>query len=391
MEKKINENRLVGIEIITPVRIGTPSDQLLQEGIDFFYREKILYYIDFDKLLHAVQEKGDSFSVISHNVATNNVRALEGYIFETLKIPIDSITSKKEPLKDRPNQEIYPFVRNGQGVPYIPGSSIKGAIRSVLFKYLYQDILNEEVTETVREWDAVKKRKVSKEKILTPNKYNSRKYEDKVLGKIQNNIMRFIRVGDTHFESENLETNFIDLFNLYSYQDGNYKGWESEWKDKVSITAQTLKPKSTASFRLGLAKPLVDILKNKYNERKQIPEHINYILTSNSFERLRGLINKHTRSYLESERAFFEEYNQVEEADFILAEIDELIQQTKAENSCLLRIGYGVGFHSITGDWRFLEDHLQTIDTPDRVNKGARYKSRRIVGNSLMGFVKLTF
>ena len=74
---------------------------------------------------------------------------------------------------------------------------------------------------------------------------------------------------------------------------------------------------------------------------------------------------------------------------------------TKTPNACLLRMSGGSGFHAITGDWRF-NDHLQTIEQPDRKNmvynhkirgkEPARYKSRRVAypWKELMGFVQLS-
>jgi hypothetical protein len=61
-------------------------------------------------------------------------------------------------------------------------------------------------------------------------------------------------------------------------------------------------------------------------------------------------------------------------------------------------LAYGSGFHGITGDWRF-DNHTETIEKPDTKNMvydqttrqkvPARYKSRKVAGVELMGFVKL--
>ena len=65
-------------------------------------------------------------------------------------------------------------------------------------------------------------------------------------------------------------------------------------------------------------------------------------------------IRAHTHQYLTREKAYFAKFENKVLDDFkpIQDRLDHLIRQNKEPDSCLLRVGAGVGFHSITGDWQ---------------------------------------
>ena len=208
--------------------------------------------------------------------------------------------------------------------------------------------------------------------------------------------MRFIRVYDAHFEFSDTGTYTIDLFNLYQYG----RGWESNWKKGFNIVAECFYPESTTNFRLSLAKPLADLIANKYNRPERLPRNINKVLTTNPFDHLHKMVNDYTRQHIDKEIEFLQKYDQANDADLMIENLQDLKRHTEGADSCLLRMAYGSGFYGVTGDWRF-KNHLETINKPDEKNLvwsqterqrvPAHYKSRRIIGTDLMGFVKLSF
>jgi hypothetical protein len=102
-------------------------------------------------------------------------------------------------------------------------------------------------------------------------------------------------------------------------------------------------------------------------------------------------------NYLEREKDFFQKYpNSVLEEFNFMDQMDWLINENNKPGSFLLRLGANVGFHSITGDWKFRNDHSQTGRDPR--SQAIRYKTRKFVFWKdeegwlfyLPGFVKLT-
>lgn len=95
---------------------------------------------------------------------------------------------------------------------------------------------------------------------------------------------------------------------------------------------------------------------------------------------------------MQKERAFFLKYD-AERSDEVISNIDSLLSMIPTDGSnCLLKMSAGVGFHSITGDWRF--DDYDTDLWKEGKNVGKKmYKSRKIAEYNhrlqLMGFVRL--
>jgi CRISPR type III-A-associated RAMP protein Csm5 len=366
----INDSREVTVEIVTPVHVGTTSEKLMRRGTDFFYMNKNLYFVELSTLLKAAAKKGVRMDTVSNLLAENKVNDLQKYLFETLKINIDEVSYSVIDNSFNPGNEIRPLIRTGLGHPYIPGSSIKGTLRSVLFNYLY-DTQNTEG--------------------IYPNNL-----ENELLGRFDQSIMRYIRVYDAPFVIKDTDVYKIDLFNLYN----DTNNWDSNWKKGFNIIAECFMPKATSTFRLDFATPLATIIHENYKKGDLLPTNLKTALTKNPFDQVRQLINNYTRTHLEREIDFFRKYDNADDTDLIIEKLENLLTYTEGSKSCLFRMAYGSGFHGITGDWRF-KNHTSTIAQGDNSNmvynrntgqrEPARYKSRRIVGTDLMGFVKLSF
>ncbi|MEM9985869.1 MAG: RAMP superfamily CRISPR-associated protein, partial [Bacteroidota bacterium] len=268
----------------------------------------------------------------------------------------------------------------GNGVLYLPGSSIKGALRSAVFAYLYDALFS-------RQYHA--------------------QLEKSLLGSFERSIFRYIRPYDVPFASSEL----IDVFLLNLYRAGGY--WESDYKDLSPLTLESLpvQGQSTRPMRLDIADGFLDLIMEK--QRDLLPTHISKIIRrgqgDDPLPAFFGLINRHTERHLAKELAFFQTYDQAEDLDLVINETEQLLDRVRSirapANRCLLRLGWGSGYHAMTGDFRF-DDHLSTIDQPDHQHKTynyrtrqkepTRYKSRRLAEKGQgayyapMGFVELS-
>lgn len=366
---QLNTNYDIALEILTPVHIGTDSNKLLMKFVDFFLEDGKVYIINQNALyqeLMTLQARGNQSGLDYYMdlLTKGRFEAIEKYIKE--EIDLDLIAERTFDYSGDLPSEIRPLVRTGTGATYIPGSSIKGAIRSVIFNYLHNRL---------------------------NIKDGGRNVDRLVLGDFSNGIMRFIRPSDV--ELSKTEISNIDLFNLYS----SMTDWKSNWKDRFSISAETFKiGQEKGIFRLGIADGLIKEIKKKAPETLFKYLHL-IIEEENPIQFIFNLINEYTYEHLQKEIDFFEKYPEAEDTKFIIENLKKLQEQTiNNPDSCILRMAYGSGFHGITGDWRF-DNHLETIENPDNKNMvydqktrqkvPARYKSRKVTGVELMGFVKL--
>jgi len=366
------------VRILTPTHVGAGSHKNWQNGIDFFYKNGFMYVVDSRKLHKILDEtpmRGHktALDIYTDYLANRKLGKIEDLIREA-DIDFEEIARFKfEDSTSNPPKEIQTVIRTGRGVPMLPGSSIKGAIRSAVFNYLIR------------------------EKRIDPRDFDDRTTEKQLLGSFSNDIMRFIRVYDA--EIPQTEISLVELFNLYRQG----RDWKSDYKDGGLCTVESFVPDATGNFRIDIAAGLLNLIEQG-KKRDALPPNMQQIWHSaNPIKFLFKIINEHTRRHLRKEIQFFEEYNQAEDSDLIIEKLEEIQTLSQNEDTAILRMSYGSGFHGITGDWRF-NDHTSTIERPDHKNKvysphtrqreSARYKSRRIADNrdlfACMGFVELS-
>lgn len=372
---QLNTTVDISLEVLSPLHIGTASEKLWKQNFDFIYNGDEVTILDPTKLIRALMgtstdDGTPGIQAFEKRLAAGRNWDLVSFLDECDIDPLD-IQLASYPVEVEPAAEIRPLIRTGYGETIIPGSSIKGAIRSVLFHHLYQQ-----------------------------NNVHEKYAEKELFGTIGNNLMKYIRPFDAVC-TETTITN-SELFNLYQ----QYGNWESDYKPGFIVSTESFARGASAQFRLSIADGLYRKLKEVEGQsRKDLtPTYAGQVVDKQDpVGHLFQLINNYTRTHLERELAFFKRYNQAEDIEYLISNLEDYLQMTQSEQHCVLRLAYGSGFHAITGDWRF-SDHTQTIRNPDMKNRvyspssrqrePARYKSRKVTGldrdATLMGFVKLS-
>lgn len=373
--KMINKKYRVTAQILTPLHIGAGAEKDWVEGVDFIVKDGYMHHLNINKMYEA----GVDMNKVTAAFTTGRLSDIPTIIGNKLNVCSDF----QMPMPCSSTNPIKVFLRNQlTGKPIIAGSSLKGAIRSILFKYLR----NKGETS------------------------NNAVFGDSDKG---TDFMRFIRIGD--FEFSNTELVNTKIFNLES----NSGHWQGGWKHKGGKIGETntefhetgfntiyeclpVGSKSDGSISIAnvtfdKAKSIINVADNP-NKSKIINNNITFLC---------DIINKHTKQYLTKELDFFKHFQQAENSDFIYADEDNfsggivLLQGEFTDlkpNECILKMSAGSGFHSITGDWQFDNYYSGTLDQK-RNKSGAKPKSRKIAitydGDDmfldLMGFVKLTF
>lgn len=365
------------VKILTPTHVGAGSQKNWQNGVDLFYKNGFTYVVDGQKLYKILDETPahghlTALDVYTDYLSNRKTNKIEDLIREA-DIDFEEIARFKfDYSPSNPPSEIQALIRTGKGVPILPGSSIKGAVRAAIFNYLMR------------------------EKRINSRDFDYRNTEKDLLGSFSNDIMRFIRIYDAQVPQT--EISLVELFNLYRRGDD----WESDYKDGGLCTIESFKPGAEGDFRIDIADGLLNLIEQK-NKREALPPNMQQLWhRANPIKFLFKIINEHTRRHIKKELGFFNQYNQAEDSDLIIGKLEELEKLTHDADAAVLRMSYGSGFHGITGDWRF-SSHASTIDEPDgnnrvynprtRQKEPARYKSRRIADNGnmfdCMGFVEL--
>lgn len=355
--KNDNINILLEVEAASPVHVGTAAEQHWQNGLDFISQNGKTYVLNFEKLKNKVSVNNLTSYLLNDNKAA--LKAEIGTDIEAISYKVFDTTIN--------DSEIRRFVFNAlTAQPVLPGSSLKGAIRSILFKHFFEKL----------DYYAAK----------GFDRQKANDCEKQLLGGFDDSVMRFFQLSDTTFESSIVANSKV--FNLQTNNEGGWKngGFTNTHFDTRKFNTQyeclppTAKGYSTLSFKKTPSKLL---LKEgaKSDKIKTPPRNTHSFLQSFEFKTLFSIVNQHTLSYLAKEIAFYEKYafdtasNAVLDA---LISLKEQAEQLDDSQECMLRMSAGSGFHSITGDWQY-NDFINTGKHSGGRNHGKqKFKSRKV-------------
>ena len=353
----------IEMTVITPLAVGAGDDNEWALGFDYVQKDGKVYILDMKK----VGESGVNIDLLSQMFLKSDMTGISTLLGDNLKdvsrYVFDSPATTTNPIKSFLRTQLF-------DKPLVAGSSIKGAIRSILFTALRDDERDDKA----------------------------------VFGEMKDGtvFMRFIRVGDIEMPDTCLVN--TKVFNLR--KEGNK--WAGGWKhDKHETTGHF---KQTGFNTLYECVPSgkqgygsIVMAAHAFEMLKQMAQNNSKITISHVQQKtnvmqggisgLFKLINNATKRYLQKEKAFFEKYKAVR-SDEVIDNIDYLLSLIPNDSSyCIMKMSAGAGFHSITGDWKY-DDYDKTgerTDTNGAVKK--KYKSRKIAEFNgklqLMGFVKL--
>lgn len=363
----------ITLKTITPIHIG--SGEFLQNNADFVAYKKgtdaFISVVDSRKVLKLVGEEHVQDWLIS---IENRKESVADFVRRFCK----SVTPSDYALRTidnfaivNPNDTLKECMVNGMGLYYIPGSSIKGAIRTSVLTSL---VKGEQLGFKIKDRD---------------NKISARQIEKDFLGIDSNHdIFRFLRVGDAYFtENCGIAMRMVNL---------NIRKKENLFDSSKKQLVEAIASECSTTFQLKLDD-------NYYYWIKKIkPESVAKLPAAmESLFSLFATINQCSRELVESEINFWSSLDNYYGAEDYIESMQlvlEEINKCKVENECVLRIGHGSGWRFITGAW---SEKLKKTDFEEIKNvarpKNYNYqeyifpKSRRLdEEGDVLGFVKLT-
>jgi len=348
------------LKVITPVHIGNGTTYGPQE----FYTGKaksgdkvidIFRRVDVSKLYSELDDKAKE-EFIDH--------------LSTQYFRLDSMKKFKKPAKkavrytgylktgESEIKEVHEHIKTSDEI-YIPGSSIKGSIRTAL---LYKNLRDSELD---RISEAVSRgRRGDQNKII--NSFFSSDPRDTA----KKSIMRFLEVTDT---------NTLKAPALYKVRVLTVSGRSYSYK-KFPLYLEFMSPREL-EFEMNFTyNDVYDRIGLRNKSKLADPETIKESLYTFS------------RDYIEHELDFASRYG----VDF-LENIYRKLEKRNSPESPLMRIGQGSGFLATTIGLRFKEEDYSTYESIRKITRGRSYsyefpKTRKLVdGRIPPGWVKVIF
>ncbi len=325
--RRIAEQVQAVLKVLTPVHIGCGIRW--QKNLDFVVDREGTYVIPEHLLMRYLQEHSESLA------AFEDEQARTEWLWE-----IEGGIEYKLPCRSR---EILVFMRDGNGQPYVPGSSLKGALRTVIFRHFWEQL------DRGRKQQLLTQTGKKKEWAAQP-------LVREVLGRDPNHdLLRALAVFDMPVHQEDLDLYRLFMLNLTDPEGRGY-GWRNvpqrrslpDIRKATPIYAEMIRPGTQGIFSLRLDRFLLE------DERAERELHFND--KQFSLEQLVRWANRHARYLLEREQAFLEQCDDGR-LQRLLDSIDWLLQQIPDEDTpdegkrFLLRVGWSSGWRTMTGDY----------------------------------------
>lgn len=322
----------IKLTLLSPVHIGNGNNY--NKEIDFkknpyIYddtcKQNFIEIISSSKLFKLILQKSDSDAQIDFQYPKIT------YLINQFAININDIIKYKLRTSTKNiKNEIVQQIKSVNLNPIIPGSSIKGALRSVILWNYVKNIMSTQARNNLYD-DLLDDRK--------NNNYVVKDLLKVVFGNDSNfNTMRFLLVGDSvEFSNDSLcvyETNIATI-----KEKDNLKFCEKT----LGIFAEYIDKNALSYFRLKI----VD--NNIPNSIKQRLESIN------SLEKIFKICNEYALDFVRSELEHFKLMNLKNDNKIIdfYNSLELKIQDNIKNNNikCLLHLGWGSGWKGITGNW----------------------------------------
>lgn len=230
--------------------------------------------------------------------------------------------------------EILEFIKTG-GKPYIPGSSIKGAIRTAIMWYILK-----EDKELHLEFIKYIRRILQNKESRPDKKYVADEIEKKIFGKDPNHdAMRLMQISDT----PPLDFNSLKVGNVHILSTRRVGYGEK----KFNLIVEIIRENSIAPIEIKI---------DEFLERDDIVKELKF--STNLIECIKNfgeICNEYARDLIKYEINFFRMID-----DGKLKRVIDFYQNLYDEtnkNAILLRVAWGTGWHGMTVG-RLLDDDI---------------------------------
>ena len=329
------------LETITPIHIGSGETF---NRIDGYYDKNKWHRIDLDKVL---AHPNVDINALTSEMSQRNFRwsdYLSRHNMDAADLSTYSLLCAQSPE----TTDIREAIKSVGNRPYIPGSSIKGAIRTALLSDLINNAENEKLYNDSSQHLNREIDKGAPPRRRTENP--ARKIEELAFGKDPNHdLLRTLQVSDTEpLESDALaiETAWTVTLNQNNQLEQKIDGGR-EYKNFIEV----IQGVKTLTFTLKID----DLL---FRDREK--ERLNFSkLQEKTLREMADVCRHETHLLMQDEKEFFDYYNISEIANLY----DKFIALNKSltDGTFMLQIGWGTGYPANTVTSSFTEGDDATV------------------------------
>lgn len=364
MSEKIATTLYWKLTPVSPIHVGGTQEKHRVLNVDAIKEGDKLYFLNVDQLAAVAGEDIDKLTQYIETGCISKFFKKSAQQHPALFSDVVLDARNMPNTNSDANTEIKTFIRT-QGQPYLPGSSLKGAIRTVLGYYL---------------------KKISNEKLD----------ENKLFGAIQNNLMRFIQVSDAPITQTALVNSKI--LSVRKVGDELVAGWKNKrigsdntfqagafnnlvevWPVGVSVVVRV----NILDGLLTLLEQWIDAendMIKRSNRENRKPEDSNLIKKVSNAANLQKLVthdawkrvfNEYFKIYKNKELSYLDKIiGQLQRAEPLLK-----FYQHLPDDKAYLRVAFGSGAWSMTG--MPVKDFYQHAKN-NFEQKGKAFKTRRV-------------
>lgn len=359
---EIFEKRRITLKVISPIHIGSVDQKLtpfeyIQQG-QYVYQisdEKLSLFLQkknlIDAYVNAVERDGHRFRLLDF------LRSKRITLTETELIDISN--GRKTRILGSGLQDYRPFIRDGMSKLYIPGTSIKGVIRTAI---LYNALLNFKTNNR----DRFQKNIVESIEYTKPYRFKKKSPFERIQEEWLENFrlsnksnspntdwLRMIHITDA-YPVNFVETNLIPI-NIFKKEVLGWKYKINNSGQKTTIWAECVPQNAMFEFEITWDKRLLQDFKTE-NANILLPQSMDAVFSN---------ITKWANDIINFEKDFTKGQN---------------LESWYVNNVANFRIGFGSGMLSTTISMLLPEETRKKIRNLAGKNKGNEIapKSRRV-------------
>jgi len=357
----------LNITTLTPTHIGSGEKPLREVDFLLFEQQGQLAMLDPEKVLSILGTEQVHQWVDCVNDQAGLLKLLETRKPGLAPVDIALRTLVVQHTGMGNKADLHEQLHDGMGRPLLPGSSLKGAVRTALFTHF----INQHNSD-----DAKNQRNLLDRRNAFSDSFLSRKY----FGEDPNHdMLRLLRIGDAAFQTTVCARS--ETFNLKG------KDWiiDKRFTQFIEVIPQGAKTELRFQFDTTTEKNARD--KNWFRTDTSILQP----------SKLFDLINRHTRNLAERELQYWKKQVEPDELGCYLEVLQNIVEATRqcTPKECVIRIGWGTGFRNMTGDWHINmtdDDYYELLRKlrPRHPEDMPYPKSFRVLADGTpLGFVKL--
>lgn len=335
----------VKLKALTPIFIGGGDKRVLSPKVDYVLGKEGVFLIDQARLYDILSKNQHLIEDYVNCIkGEGNIREFineleKGKVItrEEIKSLIKDRLLFKFALKDGRNLEIQRFISSPLG-NYIPGSSIKGAIRTAIAYCYFKDTKEKPSSVLEKIGNDMDFRfaykvvglqfKAFSVKFCHPDRYDAK-----------DDFLKILRVRD----SKPIDQSNFRIFHCFSFHLGRNR-------EGSPMFLECLDEGKEVEFEIGLfsgRSPIYEMASDFWSFIKDGER--NFIL------RLLGFLNRFAKDFIQHERKYFKNRKD------LLGFYNELERYTNGEGSALILLGRGTTFFGKTIDMVFTPDEFERM------------------------------